>query len=198
MVVLAGTLVGCGQQTSGSAVPAGVAAASATTTTAAASSAPATTTSGKPKPSTTALSTSGNDVIGPSGWGPVKIHMKEAQAAATGVFPDHKATEGICIEWFAPNAAPIESAIISPNLGVIAIVARAGAKIHTPEGVEVGSTPEQVHAAYPATFQVADATFPNGKVIPSVGDEATGYRLTFHNGTLTRLMLESLNQDCYG
>lgn len=185
-------IAGCGRQTAGSAL-AGTAI--PTTSSPAATSTSVTTTT--EKATTTTPRPGGDDVLGPFGWGPVKIGMTPQEAAATGVFTDTPPAGDTCAEWVPPGSTPVESVIISPKIGVAAIIARSGAVIHTPEGVTFGSTAGDVHAAY-ASFDVADADTPNGPVIPATGNPGAAYRLSFDDSTkLTYLVLESVEQDCY-
>lgn len=189
---------GCGGTTDGSAVAGSVSA----TTTAPASSAtssPAASSSSSSGPaSSSSAPASGNDVLGPFGWGPVLLGQDAAAAGATGVFTDMPPAEDTCVEWSAVLASPLESVIVSPRIGVAAIIARSDAVVRTPEGVRIGSTADEVHAAYPA-FDVADVETPNGPVIAATGNPAGAYRLSFNDaGTVAYLALESTEQDCYG
>lgn len=195
-LVLVAALAGCGGTTDGTAVGGAAGATTAASTT----SAPATTTAAsatKPPVTTTAAGPGGNDVLGPLGWGPVTIGQAATAAAATGLFTATPAPSGGCAEWPAAGASPVESVVVSPTIGVAAIIARSGAVIHTPEGVTFGSTAEQVHAAYPA-FDVADVETPNGPVIAVPGNSRAGYRLSFDDARkVSYLTLESVDQDCY-
>lgn len=140
----------------------------------------------------------GNDVLGPFGWGPVMLGQYATSAGATGVFTDAPAPADTCVAWTAVLASPLESVVVSPRTGVAAIIARVGAVLRTPEDVRIGSTADEVHAAYPA-FEVADVDTPNGALIAAPGNPAGVYRLTFDDvGTVSSLTLESVEQDCYG
>ena len=192
--MLGAAVAGCGRTTDGTAVATQTAASTgtssaATSTTAATKTATAT--------STTAQA-GGNDVLGPFGWGPVTIGMDPTAAAATGIFTDTPPPAGMCAQWKAVLATPLESAMVSPTIGVAALIARSDAQVHTPEGVRIGSTAAQVHEAYPS-FDVADVETPNGPVIVAPGNQKAGYRLGFDGaGKVSYLTLESVDQDCYG
>jgi len=188
-----GTVAGCGRTTGGMAVATQTAASTATTS--------ATTSTTAATETTTATSTTaqagGSDVLGPFGWGPVTTGMDPTAAAATGIFTDTPPPAGTCAQWNAVLATPLESAVVSPTIGVAALIARSDAQVHTPEGVRIGSTAAQVHQAYPS-FDVADVETPNGPVIAVPGNQKAGYRLGFDGaGKVSYLTLESVEQDCY-
>jgi hypothetical protein len=190
------TITGCGAETastsSSSTTPAGAAPTTAADTS---TGGPAAVTSTSADATAAA---SGNDVLGPSGWGPLTLGQDPTDAAATGLFTDMPAVDDICVVWQAALASPLDTVVISPHEGVVAIIGRADAVLRTPEGMTVGSTAAEVHAMYPE-FPVADAQFPNGRVITATGNPDGAYRLQFDDDdVLQTLTLESTRQDCYG
>ncbi|TCO59417.1 hypothetical protein EV192_104259 [Actinocrispum wychmicini] len=193
---------GCDKTTSGTAVG-GASTSVATTTTS------ATTSQAQTSLTITPTSSSANDVpdadsLGPFGWrppapgvDPILIGMDAKAAAATGVFTKTPAPKDGCAEWPAEPGMSIETVYVSRTIGVAAIVARTGPKIHTPEGVRIGMTAAKVHTAYPA-FKVAN-TQSEGVLIPPPANSKARYRFTFDDsGKLDYLALESISQDCYG
>lgn len=162
------------------------------------SAAPATTSAVAPQAPPPTAQQGAADVIGPFGWGPVMIGQDPAAAGATDVFVDAPEPDDSCVEWTAVFVSALESAHVSPTVGVAALTVRSDAAVHTPEGIEIGSTADEVHAAYPE-FDVADVDTPNGAVIAAPGNPAAAYRMSFDEaGTVSFLSLEAVDQDCYG
>ncbi|NIH78764.1 hypothetical protein [Amycolatopsis viridis] len=86
--------------------------------------------------------------IGPSGWGRLVLGMSEAQAVATDEFDMSEGVSGSpCHRYWLRNggSSPVD---ISPSYGVARISAKPG--VTTPEGIGVGSTDDEVMAAYPS------------------------------------------------
>lgn len=142
---------------------------------------------------------SGNSILGPTGWQTLQLRMAPAVAEATGIFISTSAPSGgTCASWFAVGAAAIDSATISPNLGVIAItIASTGKMLMTPEGMELGWTVAQVHAAYPS-FPLDAESIPSGPpTIPVPQNDKAVYRTRLTAGVVVTMTLESRPQDCY-
>jgi hypothetical protein len=157
-------------------------------------------TSSRPPATTASRTTAAVDdelVLGPTGWKDLILDMNEGSAAALGMFTSTPPAGDGCQEWKAVLAAPIESVIVSPTFGVVAIQPRADAGMSTPEGMKIGWTAQQVAAKYP-DFSVDEADSPNGTLVQVPDDPFAFYRLTFADGKLANFMLESIFQDCYG
>ena len=136
-------------------------------------------------------------MLGPYGWQTLELGMDAGTAAGLGMFVDTPmpTPDGACEGWDAVGAAAIETALISPTLGVAAIVPRSDAVIHTPEGMTYGWTVDQVAAAYP-DFDPADAHLDNGVTVEAIGNSQGRYRLQFgDDDTLTFFVLESADQN---
>lgn len=196
---------GCDKTVRGTAVGSTSTSVATTTTNATSTTAsPAQTSSTATQASSSAEDVPDADGLGPFGWNPptagvdpILIGMDPKAAAATGVFSKTPASQDGCAEWPAKPGMSIESIYVSHTIGVAAIVAGPGPKIHTPEGIRIGATAAKVHAAYPA-FKVAD-THSEGIVIPAPANDKASYRLAFDDsGKLDYLALESVAQDCYG
>lgn len=148
--------------------------------------------SGKPSggASATAPPPSTSVVLGPYGWGRLRLGMSESEAVATGEFDLDEGVSGApCHRYWLANThgAPVD---ISPAYGVARITAKSG--VHTPEGIGVGSTDDEVRAAYPgATF--ADYEF----TVPVPGNPKAVYVLnTDSSEKIFALRLELKTSDC--
>ena len=97
------------------------------------------------------------------------------------------------------TAAPETPSTISPNLGVIAITIASSDKVlMTPEGMALGWTVAQVHAAYPS-FPLDAESRPTGPpTIPVPQNAQAVYRIRLSAGVVVTMTLESFPQDCYG
>lgn len=139
-----------------------------------------------------------NDVLGPYGWQELVLGMSRLKALGTGIFVSVPSDNGQCQSWGAAGAAAIDGAAISPKLGIINIAVSSAAKsIHTIEGMQLGWTAAQVHAAYPA-FAVSSAHAANGPTVAVPQNAKAVYRLHFDAANkLTSMLLESYPQDCY-
>jgi hypothetical protein len=192
---------GCGGTVDGRAV-AGAEPSSAGPATTTPPGAPAATSAATPTAPPTAAAPSGQqgatDVLGPYGWGPLTIGQDPAAAGDTGAFVDAPPPDDRCVEWTAVFVSALESAVVSPTIGIAALTARPEAVIHTPEGVRIGSTAADVHTAYPE-FDIAEVDTPNGALIAAPGNPKAVYRLSFdESGLVSYLTLEAVDQDCYG
>lgn len=85
--------------------------------------------------------------------------------------------------------------VFSQNTGrLVAIYAYPGVK--TPQGIGVGSTYDEVHAAYPAWKPIGpDPTSGRGGVVVP-GNPDASYRIVVLDDRVTQLSLDS-HQDCY-
>nr|WP_243870014.1 hypothetical protein [Amycolatopsis granulosa] len=128
--------------------------------------------------------------IGPSGWGRLVLGMSEAQAVATDEFDMSEGVSGSpCHRYWLRNggSSPVD---ISPSYGVARISAKPG--VTTPEGIGVGSTDDEVMAAYPSATKT-------GYVItaPVPGNSRAVYIFTTDpSQKIFSLRLELATQNC--
>ncbi|GAA1953441.1 hypothetical protein [Amycolatopsis minnesotensis] len=158
---------------------------------------PPSTAAGKPpakgKPSAGATTPSkpqarSTGVLGPSGYGALKIGMSFDDAMTTGLLgATAKAPVGCATYDLAEGAAAVDSVRISATAGVNQIWATGAA---TPEGIGVGSTEEAVKKAYPSAAMNSSGQY----VVPSA--PGVTYELAVHSGTVNQFHLTSENQDC--
>ncbi|MEV6923875.1 hypothetical protein AB0M46_05095 [Dactylosporangium sp. NPDC051485] len=195
-------LAACGPQPvqvqSGDAAPAGSAEVTA--------SAPATVTPTSPAtsqtPSTAATTTKpagGSLVLGPLGFGSLKLGMNRQQANATGMVVAFESTPASSCTASNLRDAPSDKGYVhlSAALGIAAIDAYNGS-IRTPEGVHVGMSSADMRRIYPEWKPVdGDANNGRGGVWAPGGDHKTVYRIALRNGVITELTLQLRNQDCY-
>lgn len=191
-------LTGCAspEHRSGDAAPAGSAAASPSSS-AAASPSPSAPTSPavSPSPSHTGSTTL---VLGPLGYGALRLGMTQQQALATGLINPFVNTAGSRCNSTTLKGSPKNSTdyvVHSTTVGVAAI--DAGAGVSTPEGVHVGTSSAEMRRTYPA-WQPADGDSANGRVYTKVpGNDKAVYRLYMHGGVVEELTLQLASQDCY-
>lgn len=136
-----------------------------------------------------ALPPSTSKVIGPTGWGRLRLGMSEADAIATGEFDLSEGVSGSPCHryWLAGHGGPVD---ISPTYGVARIPAKSG--VRTPEGIGAGSTDDEVLAAYP------DATTANYVITAPVPGNAKAVYVfnTSPSKQVSSLTLELATSDC--
>lgn len=167
------------------------------------------TTGAEPSSFPTAASTATTDaqpsstptaVLGPTGYGTLRLGMSVARAEATGLITTLASQPaGGCNSsghlLGTPVNAPDQQGTLffSDHLGLAAIAAYPG--VATPRGIAIGSTSKQVKAAYPDW-----RTFPEtGGRGYAKASPTSVYRIVVApaTGRVTELTLQLTNQDCY-
>ena len=146
--------------------------------------------------------------LGPSGYGALSLGMTKAGALATGLTTAMTALgEGGC-------GAPVDGYLVgSPNTDGVALPGRlffsnrtgrlvaiyAFPGVKTPEGIGLGSTYEQLHAAYPgwAPMDSNPGTIDGRASVLAPGNANAHYRIVVANSKVTEISLDSNQQDCY-
>jgi hypothetical protein len=147
-----------------------------------------------PKPPATAISVP--LVLGPNGLGPLRLGVSLGEANATGLVDHIDAPSQGCSTGLlkGEHTRPEEAALfVSAHLGVAAIYAYGD--IATPEGIKLGSTYDQVHAAYPA-WQGIEGRQGHGLVAVPTNSNAK-YRIDISGGHVVELDIQLTDQDCY-
>jgi hypothetical protein len=146
----------------------------------------------RPSPSATTLPpVLSGPLLGPDGFGALKLGMAEADVATQGVTLSDPQAGASCTVYNAQGSGvpAAASVVISKAAGVVVITPDAVA--HTAEGIGGGSTKEQILAAYPA------ATEESGGVAAPAGAAAV-YHFRLGKTGVVQTSLASLNQDCAG
>ncbi|MGF7235221.1 MAG: hypothetical protein ACQSGP_09715 [Frankia sp.] len=136
-------------------------------------------------------------LLGPTGYGALKLGMTRQQAQATGLVVGYS-TNGpnpSCPQGRLSGAPTGEGVVwYSANQGVVAITAYGS--IATPQGVRLGMTSTNMRTIYPdwAVF----GTDVNGRGYAKVSGNADAeYRIEVTNGLVTSLTLQANNEPCF-
>ncbi|MFI9381382.1 hypothetical protein [Kutzneria sp. NPDC052558] len=135
-----------------------------------------------------------SSVLGPDGYGPIKVGMSVAQAKATGKVGSPVGGTDLCRGYnWAYSAGPV--LIMSTRYGVYSVPGTAPGA-HTPEGVKVGSTEDEVRAAYPDAV-----SGPHNSVIqytvPTKENPANQYVFGVRDGHVVGMAVQSVDaHDC--
>jgi hypothetical protein len=100
-------------------------------------------------------------VLGPSGYGSLRLGMSFDDAKATGLLSGAGTAPESCGRYsLREGAAAVAAVTISAADGIVSFQATGA---HTPEQIQVGSTADQVAAAYPdLTRKTGAYTVPTG------------------------------------
>jgi hypothetical protein len=134
-----------------------------------------------------------NSVLGPNGYGAISVGMSVADAKATGKVGDPVGGNDLCRSYnWAYSDGPVLT--MSTKYGVYTVPGTAPGA-HTPEGIKVGSTPDEILAAYP------DATSgPRNTVIQyktPTSNPANQYIFGVRDGHVVGFAVQSINpHDC--
>jgi hypothetical protein len=137
-------------------------------------------------------------VLGPDGFGALKIGMTKEQAEATGLLTPFKVggPNDDCLVAdlrVGPGHAPV---FVYQKLGVVSIF--AGPTVKTPEGVGIGTSGAQAKRAYKNWYRVDLNPTPKGdyeQAIVKITDE-TRYRITVLNGKVDSVALQNVERSC--
>lgn len=132
--------------------------------------------------------------LGPYGYGAVKLGMTVAQAKATGEVVKKTPGGDGCSGWDlkkSPTSKDSVGIYISPKVGVAAIFAAKG--MTTPEGIKIGSTTEQLKAAYRHIKQDTHGYY----VITAPGNKKAHYSFGITHGKVAEYGIALNNQDCF-
>ena len=160
----------------------------------------------RPIPSNTATShrPSVVKVLGPTGFGALKLGMNSKKATATGLIVAWKGTAGATCSLrshltggHGAGAGNDGTVLESGNLGVEVIDAYPG--ISTPEGIHLGSSQADLYRAYPSWKNASEPQpFADGRgLVPVPGNSAAYYRIVKYKGKVVQLTLQLKHQDCY-
>jgi hypothetical protein len=169
---------------------------SATGSSPAASPTPTPTSTPTPTPKPTKAAPS-KTVLGPFGLGPLTLGMSPKEAKATGLVGHVDDPTPGCTTGQLKGASGNDGGLyFSSSVGLAAIYSHGS--IATPQGIKLGSTYAQVHAAYPKWSGILDGTAGRGLVkVP--GNSAASYRIDISDSTgkVMSLALQAADQDCY-
>jgi hypothetical protein len=135
-------------------------------------------------------------VLGPDGFGALKLGMTPAQAQATHLVTTTSTAPGQDCATGRLSTAPSggsPSLFFSPTLGLAAVYAYPG--ITTPAGIMIGSTLAQVQAAYPTWRGLQGDEGPG--YVSAAGTSASQYRIAVSNGRVIEIAIQLDDQDCY-
>jgi hypothetical protein len=141
-----------------------------------------------------AMAVAAGPLIGPDGYGRLKLGMTVEQAATQGVVLAGPQGGNACKTYtFSGTGVPSGgSALISPNAGVAEI--SPAASVTTPEGVGRGSMKSDIYSAYP----VASEAKPGSVSAPASGTGTYVFGLDSSGQRVAALGLENPKQDCAG
>lgn len=134
-------------------------------------------------------------VLGPNGFGGLKLGMSLKQARATGTITK-KIDGGAdgCSGWDLkkyPTGKDAVGLYISPKLGVAAFFAPKSAK--TPEGVAIGTSTSQLKKVYPRLKQDTHGFW----VTTVPGNKKAYYSFTVQHGKVKEYGMALKKQDCF-
>ncbi|MCP2165707.1 hypothetical protein [Goodfellowiella coeruleoviolacea] len=146
----------------------------------------------------------GANVLGPDGLGALRLGMAEDQASATGLIrvqgeATSQCSNAVLVGQPTDQRTAENFVAISAKLGV-AIISVTDPAVRTPEGIGLGSTLDQVKAAYPGSASAFDdPSFADQRRtnIPVPGStHGAVYRVQASGDTVDSLALQLSDQDC--
>jgi hypothetical protein len=133
-------------------------------------------------------------VVGPTGYGGIRLGMTLEEAQATGLLgsPNYDA-EGGCPSYdLLVDGSPYASVSISDTVQAIYTSAT-----QTPEGIGEGATFEQLKAVYPE-LEGQTVVSDRHVLVAAPGNPNGQYRFWFNEGVVTAVSLQFVNQECWG
>ena len=153
-------------------------------------------------PSATRTSTTSKPtaVLGPNGFGALRLGMTRRQAEATGLVDnvDPKADSGCESTKLLGGGSTSGTVLFNGAAGIVAITAE-GPDIKTPEGIHVGSSGADMRRAYPTWRPLSDPDPDNARGYadaPGSNNKAE-YNITVRAGTIYYLFLQAKPHYCY-
>ena len=140
-------------------------------------------------------------VLGPDGFGALKLGMTSKQATATGLITPWRGTAAAgCSLYSNLKAAPAEhgNVMFAGSLGVEII--EAYGDVRTPEGIHIGSSKAAMLKAYPdwVNAELPDNPHADGRGYPTVpGNSKAVYRIFTRNSKVVEITLQYGNENCY-
>ena len=136
-------------------------------------------------------------VLGPDGFGALKLGMDRGQAEATGLVEPfvNEPNSETCTWRSRLSGEPEGEATVfwSETLGVVTIDVSEG--VQTPEGIGIGSPVTAVDQAYPG-WAHSDPLLRGAVRVP--GNDEAVYRIAYNPaGTVTELTLQHTEAGCY-
>jgi hypothetical protein len=207
LLLAALTATGCApdvERLDGQAAPAGITTPATTPPTTAPPTSAATTTPSSAPPKSPSRSSSPPEVLppqfrlvlGPAGLDGLNLRMTREQAEKTNMI------EGYEVEDFTANCGVSRlrgfggTVFFTPGLGLSSINAPDG--VRTPEGIRIGSTVEEVKAAYSdwEPILTGDDNAQDYGWVDVPGKSEDGYRIDVKNGKVTSIALAAEGQKC--
>ncbi len=186
--------------------PAGSGASSGTPSASAVASAD-TTTAPPASPGTTPAD---NLAFGPFGYGPLRLGMTIEEAKATGLVVNIKVQEIFEHCSMGRLVGPDKKVIARDHTGIAfshskLVAIGIGPGMTTPEGIKIGSTYKELHAAYPTwkgrTGSPASGfhSGPEGfGLVGTSGNPQADYFFEVEDGIVKEISLETIDGDCQG
>lgn len=143
------------------------------------------------------------DVLGPTGVGSLVLGMTKAEALRTGLVTGITGSQGTCGsdgDGRLANAAPLNEydldgkLFFSATTGKLVIIA-ATSGITTPEGIQLGSSLNEVAMAYPL-WEGSEGPTEGVGVVPVADNPRAVYRILISDAMVTELTLQDVDQDC--
>jgi hypothetical protein len=135
-------------------------------------------------------------LLGPDGYGPVRLGMSFTEAKAAGLVRDGDPPSGSeCHPYELYVAGAADGYVhISGDRGVESIAPQR--RMTTPEGLTIGADPAKVTALYPGIDLSFLKELPRAMArVP--GNATAVYRIGFQNGVVERIGLQLADEKCF-